>query len=33
MFNKTFYRFLFGFVAVVATVLVFILIVGSSTIE
>ncbi len=30
MFNKTFYRFLFGFLAVVASVLVMIIVVGSS---
>lgn len=31
MFNKTFYRFLFGFVAVITGVLAFILIIGSSS--
>jgi len=30
MFNKTFYRFLFGFIAVIAGVLVFILVIGSN---
>ncbi len=30
MFNKTFYRFLFGFLAVVATTLVLIIVVGSN---
>lgn len=29
MFNKTFYRFLFGFLAIIATTLVLILIIGS----
>jgi hypothetical protein len=29
MFNKTFYRFLFGFLTIIASVLVFILIIGS----
>ncbi len=29
MFNKTFYQFLFGFLAVIATALVVILVVGS----
>ncbi len=29
MFNKTFYRFVFGFLAVVATTLVLIIVVGS----
>jgi hypothetical protein len=31
MFNKNFYKFLFSFVAVVAGVLFFILVVGAST--
>ncbi len=31
MFNKNFYKFLFGFIAVVAGVLFFIVIVGAST--
>jgi hypothetical protein len=30
MFNKTFYRFLFGFLAVVASTLFLILVVGAS---
>lgn len=30
MFNKSFYKFLFSFVAVVASVLVFILVVGAA---
>ncbi len=30
MFNKTFYRFLFGFLAVVASTLMLILIVGAT---
>ena len=30
MFNKTFYRFLFGFLAVIASTLVVILLVGST---
>jgi hypothetical protein len=29
MFNKTFYRFLFGFLAVVASTLILIVVVGS----
>ena len=29
MFNKTFYRFLFGFLAIIATTLVAILVAGS----
>jgi hypothetical protein len=33
MFNKTFYRFLFSFIAVIAFVLVFILIIGSSGVQ
>lgn len=30
MFNKSFYRFLFGFLGIVATILVVILVVGSN---
>jgi len=30
MFNKTFYRFLFGFLTVIASTLILILIVGSN---
>ena len=31
MFNKTFYKFLFSFIAVVAGVLLFILVVGATS--
>lgn len=33
MFNKTFYKFLFSFIAVIAGVLLFILILGASGIQ
>lgn len=32
MFNKTFYKFFFSFIAVIAGVLLFILILGASTV-
>lgn len=32
MFNKTFYKFLFSFIAVIAGVLLFVLILGASTV-
>lgn len=31
MFNKTFYKFFFGFLAIIASMLIFILVVGAKT--